>query len=359
MNHIKVGQHIYALLAELKSEHQAETAYQVLAHFFRDNFQVEEQAVQPKAHEELSVGSLQSVDDLEATFRRKRGEEYKGYIAAVSETCDPNNPLQLITYTEVAPNNVDDADLFVNALPQIQERMPLTKMYTDGGFGSPAADTACQQAQVEQIQSAIRGATSAADKFNLDDFEICQDEHWKPTHMTCPNGQTIEVEAGRTTGYIADFDPQCCQTCSFATAGRCRAKPSKHKPCFTLSFTQQDVNWARRQHRHQAEKAAKRNLRSAVEATVRSLKHPFPGSKLPVRGRFRTACLIIASAAMTNLRRIHRYRLELMQEEAKKTQENLIKTAQPTCQDSFLLPHWLLALFRWLPVQPAFSGLGY
>jgi hypothetical protein len=49
------------------------------------------------------------------------------------------------------------------------------------------------------------------------------------------------------------------------------------------------------------------NLRSAVEASVRSLKHPFPAGKLPVRGKFRVTCMIIGSAAMTNVRRIQRY----------------------------------------------------
>ena len=49
------------------------------------------------------------------------------------------------------------------------------------------------------------------------------------------------------------------------------------------------------------------NLRAAIEATVRCVKHPFPASKLPVRGTFRMACLLIGSAGMTNVRRIQHY----------------------------------------------------
>jgi hypothetical protein len=48
------------------------------------------------------------------------------------------------------------------------------------------------------------------------------------------------------------------------------------------------------------------NLRSAVEATVRSIKHPFGNGKLPVRGRPRMSMMLVASAAMTNIRRIWR-----------------------------------------------------
>ena len=40
---------------------------------------------------------------------------------------------------------------------------------------------------------------------------------------------------------------------------------------------------------------------------MRSVKHPFPAAKLPVRGLFRVACMVIGSAAVTNVRRIQRY----------------------------------------------------
>jgi hypothetical protein len=339
---VQIGQHIYRLLAELKADYQAETAYQVLARFFTDNFRVEAEGVQPKAHADLSAGSLQSVDDLEATFRRKGEAEYKGYVAAPSETCDPENPVQLITQVAVAPNNVEDADLLISAIPQIQARMPLDEMHADGGFGSPAVDLACQQAQVELVQSAIRGKAPDPDKFSLADFEILQDEHWKPTQMTCPSGQSIAIEAGRTTGYLAHFDPQVCQACPFAALGRCRAKPSKRDSRFTLSFTQQEVNWARRRRRQRAEQAAKRNLRAAVEATMRSLKHPFPAGKLPVRGLFRVTCLVMASAAMTNLRRIDRYRQAIRQ---KATQAKAESSCQGSGQDAFSsLQGWIIRL---------------
>ena len=40
---------------------------------------------------------------------------------------------------------------------------------------------------------------------------------------------------------------------------------------------------------------------------MRSVKHPFPAVKLPVRGLFRVGCMMIGSAAITNVRRIERY----------------------------------------------------
>ena len=74
-----------------------------------------------------------------------------------------------------------------------------------------------------------------------------------------------------------------------------------------MRFTQAQAQSSLRRRRSQAYKKAAGNLRSAVEATVHSVKHPFPAAKLPVRGLFWVACRVIGSAAIANLQRIERY----------------------------------------------------
>lgn len=97
----KIGQTIQALLLELKSAYAAETAYQVLERIFAENFHVIENGVRAKENAEITSACLQSVDDLEATYRTKGAGHYKGYVANISETCDPENELQLITKVQV------------------------------------------------------------------------------------------------------------------------------------------------------------------------------------------------------------------------------------------------------------------
>ena len=53
--------------------------------------------------------------------------------------------------------------------------------------------------------------------------------------------------------------------------------------------------------------AANNGVRAAVEATVRSLKHPFPGGKLPVRGLIRSHMMVCGSAVLVNVHRLCRY----------------------------------------------------
>jgi hypothetical protein len=60
----------------------------------------------------------QSPDDLEA-FREKAGCSHRGYVANITEYCDYENSLQLITKVQVEPNNTDDAQILVEALPHL------------------------------------------------------------------------------------------------------------------------------------------------------------------------------------------------------------------------------------------------
>src|SRR4030067_737944 len=86
-----------------------------------------------------------------------------------------------------------------------------------------------------------------------------------------------------------------------------RPHTQKRAPRYLLTFTTYEMRAAKRRQNYLAHTGDSHNLRSAVEATVRSVKHPFPAGPLPVRGQFRVACMLIGSAAVANIRRIQRY----------------------------------------------------
>ena len=58
---------------------------------------VENERVQSEDQKELGSGSLQSLNYREASYRQKGNRFYKVYVVNLSETCAPENPLQLIT----------------------------------------------------------------------------------------------------------------------------------------------------------------------------------------------------------------------------------------------------------------------
>ena len=64
---------------------------------------------------------------------------------------------------------------------------------------------------------------------------------------------------------------------------------------------------SQRRRRNKENKPKAGNLRLPVEATVCSVKLPFPEAQLPVRGKFRITCMLIGSAAIANVRHVQRY----------------------------------------------------
>ncbi|HDQ73169.1 MAG TPA: hypothetical protein ENN19_13915 [Chloroflexi bacterium] len=328
----RVGELMHKLVSELQAKYANEAAYQVLARVFKEHFAIDESKLRAKVGEELSADSLQSPDDWEATYRRKRGQDHIGYVTNVTETCDPENPFQLIVKVQTESNNTDDAAMLSEALPALKERTDVDEMHTDGGYNSSEVDEAMQEQQVQQIQTAIRGHKPASEKLGLEDFEWQVDtDDGQPQSATCPHGQQAEATAGRKEDrYRVAFDSSACKSCPLLD--QCPTESLKRQPRNVLRFSQQDVNVALRRQRCADERSNERHLRPAVEATVRAVKHPFGNAKVPVRGNPRVSMVMTESAAMNNVRQIHRY--QISQKEAGRTEKGKQKAATGARQQS-------------------------
>lgn len=319
-----VGQLMYQLVTELEGQYAEQPVYQMLQRVFDEHFVVEDAeesdaaVVRAKMGDELSANSLQSPDDWEATFRKKSGEGYRGYSSNLTETCDPKNPLQLITYVQVGPNLTDDEQMLVDALPGLKERTDLDTLWTDGGFTGPAADVACRKNEVQHVPTSIRGDRVSSTKLGLNAFDWELDEEGNPKSVRCPGGQEVAVRAGfNPNRFIADFDATICEQCPWMD--QCRADYRKKRPIRVLYVSARQAQVARLRQRSLQTRGAGNNWRAAVESTVRSVTHPFGGQsgKLPVRGQPRVTQVIFCSAFMVNLRRIWRYERELAEKESK------------------------------------------
>ncbi len=307
-----MGQVLYDLLQAMADGYSQQPAYRVVARLFAEQFQVVGETVQAKPNDQISASSLQSLDDVDATYREKNHVPYKGYVANVTETCAPQNPLQLITGVNVAPNDTDDSALLVAVLPELKQRTDLDTLHSDAPYGGPQSDVVLREQQVALIQTGICGSKPSTSKLHLADFAITQDAHGLPLALTCPQGQAVPVIADpEAQRFLVDFPADICTHCPLYLEGRCPPQPDHRRRSFRLSVTQADVDKAQRHRRSRAACADGYNLRAAIEATIRSIKQGFPASKLPVRGLFRVTCMIIGAAAMTNVRRIQRYLVAL------------------------------------------------
>ncbi len=296
------------LVIELAEKYKEDAAYAVLKRVFNEHFIVEDATLRPRKGDELSANSLQSPDDLEATFRKKRGEQYVGYVSNVTETADPDNPFQLIVKVQTESNTTDDAEMLAEALPELTERTDLETMHSDGGYNSAEVDTVCQEEGVELVQTAIRGSQPSSERVNLADFTFELDESGNPIGITCPEEKVGIVDAARgEERYTATFKHSDCADCPLLA--RCQMRVLKKTAGRRLYFSIEGIRLARRRQRMEEERKSGRNLRSAVEATVREISCRLEHGRLQVRGKFRIGMTMVASAAMANARRIWRYQM--------------------------------------------------
>ncbi|MBE3595006.1 MAG: hypothetical protein IMX04_08240 [Candidatus Carbobacillus altaicus] len=54
----------------------------------------------------------------------------------ISSTCRDENPVQIVTHYDLAPNTTSDIELLKRALPTLSEQ-GIKDVYTDGGYYSP------------------------------------------------------------------------------------------------------------------------------------------------------------------------------------------------------------------------------
>lgn len=290
--------------------YQEEPVYQTVQRFFDENFTLAETQVKAKTNAEITPGCLQSLDDLEATYRVKCHRSYKGYVANLSETCAPENPVQLITSVQVEPNRTSDIALLQAALPELQQNMQLETLVTDGGYVSPEIDASLRPAGIEQITTGLTGTLPdhREGKKALSDFELTLDREGNLTQATCPAAHSASIRPSASgKSFLLTFPSQGCQSCPLYQANQCPTQFDKRNRRFTLTVPKDRAISSQRRRHFEHSKEEARSLRPAVEATVFQLKHALHRSKMRVRGLFRTTSVVTCSALAVNLRRIHRY----------------------------------------------------
>ncbi len=306
----RLGEVLHSLLDKLAVGYAQNPVYGVAQRFFDENFHLLEAEVKAKTNKEIEAGCLQSLDDLEASYRLKGNRAYKGYVGNLSETCNPENPLQLIVLAQTAVNRTADTKLLSDILPQLKERTDLKQLITDGGYVSVIIDQMMRQLAVEHITTALTGTLPAhqGGKLAFSDFKMELNQEGEVIQATCPAGQVATIQSlpsGQSFRLI--FEPTTCQACTFFQQRQCPVKVKSKKQLCCLRIPKDRASSSQRRRRFEQCKEEARALRPAVEATVFQIKHTLRGGKLHVRGLFRVACVFVFSALGVNARRINRY----------------------------------------------------
>jgi hypothetical protein len=293
----KIGELYHWMYQHLKSSYGESDLFRTFERVFTEHFTVVDQKVEVNRSDQLSSDCVQSPDDLDATYRKKRGKESRGQQINVTETAHPDNPVNLLIDVGVSPNNVDDSRVLSGRLDHLKEKTPdLEELHTDGAYGSEKNDEKCGGYKISHVQTGVRGSEAAVgmviDQIGEDVYQI-----------SCPM-QTVESRQTRKR-YKACFDVSVCQHCAHCL--ECPSVVAKAQRIYY--FTHGDYLKNRRHHMIKTIPPERRKLRCNVEATVNEFTHRMPGGKLKVRGAFRTSVFAYSVAVAINFGRIYRYLL--------------------------------------------------
>jgi hypothetical protein len=295
----------YGLRRSLKQKYGEHPIFRMFERAYDDHFkevQFEDSwDIQVRPKQELGCHTLQSPDDEDATFKKKRNETYHGYSAFGVESCDPENEINLITHLNVHPNQKDDAAILAEDLEEMVTKTPdLKECHVDAGFGSTAVDLEAKEHEVNIVQTAIKGTVAKAP------MEVQGNAETGFT-VICSNPEHPPVKAiALKKGYKACFDLAKCENCPFNNDCSAKKNQVPKKGIAVFRFQQHFVF---RQKRHKAIMKipkARRTLRSGVENLMglmhRCEKHT---GKLKITGLYNCRSYVFLMGIAINFERIY------------------------------------------------------
>lgn len=352
-----VAQDVYALVCafEDNAEVSALDAFAVLQRLFEEQCEIVEHGddgdgtedqsesesesepsrVKVREPKTIDSESLQSPHDRDATY----GHKGKGYEVQVSESCEEDNPYQLITATSVGGAHESDQHAVSPMLEKLEQSGMLPEvLLADTGYGSGAnivhsakrgvdlhapvrdpdapppkehfvtpvsaqAATCPPPCEPEQSSSADPAA-SVADK--TDEFGGLQ--HWSLDStfhrvLACPAGhapqpQSPDVDARQT---IAVLSAQHCTDCELADL--CLSRPLKNGDRQLRRAPATIATQTRQAEQQQAPFKDLYRIRSGIESTNQELKGRHGLGSLRIRGKPRVQMSVLLKSLALNVKR--------------------------------------------------------
>jgi hypothetical protein len=230
--------------------------------------------------EKIPPTSLQGSDE-DATY----GHKGKGYQAQVAETCEPENPMQVVTHVSMEGAHESDPHAPPLVLDDLEQKdcKPDTLLADTGyGRGQNIVDAAERAVDLVSPSCGPKPGTNE-EQVILDDFTFTRDgqqiERCPADDVPVEQGSCGEAGCRR----YAHMDAERCVECHWYY--RCPARYSECAGAMALmgSPAQGATSARRRREQTKAFKDEYR-IRSGIEATNSEYKRAYGGGRLRVRG---------------------------------------------------------------------------
>ncbi len=302
----------------MKARYSDDPVFRIFERVYKEHFTVEHDRITVKKPDELTSDSLQSPDDIDATYRNKNGKDSKGQSINVFETAHPENPVNLINDVSVQANNVNEDKVLHERIDTVKNKTPdIDELHFDGAYGSSGNDKKFEELHITPVQTGIKGRPSSVEI----DIDRINENHYI---VSCPC-QRVHSQPSRKREK-ACFDLRTCSACAFSS--ECPAIPTKKGRVYY--FTRADYLKKKRLNQINNIPVSRRKLRNNVEATVAEFTRKMPQKKLKVRGYFRTTVFAYTAAMAINFGRIFRYGT-ILPEKAAQTAHALLYFVKERC----------------------------
>jgi len=255
----ELGQVIYTIIHGI--DDRSLSALQTLCRVFNEQYQVVNDTVHIRPKQEISASSIQSPHDTECQYRQKGDRKVKGYSINVTETCDTDHTLNLVTNVLVDTAGAADSN-FLQTAVEVSKEIVTGKIGTinaDGAYHSPGNQEYCRESEIDLILGAIQG---------------------KPSHYDLSLDESGDL-------VVTDLNTHTIISSRKVESGKEDAEPKwailNEKNQYRY-FTQKEIDTCLLRKQLAAMPSEELNRRNNVEATIFQLGYHYPNAKSRYRG---------------------------------------------------------------------------
>lgn len=250
--------------------------YQLLKRVFAEQARIDENGnYLPKDKKEITSDSLQNASDADATYRRKAGQDHKGYVGNLEETFDEKG--SIITAYDYQPNNYSDNKFCKETIERMGKQEESVTLITDGAYGGSENVAAAMKNNINLVTTTLLGKDPNKVQAG---FEIDETTH---SITKCPGGHTPTKSCyyPKYGLYRSNFDKSICEQCQYKD--KCGIKFQKNSAFILISV--KTVDRAKYLEKLSTEEyRLLGHMRNAIEGLASILRRKYNVDHMPVRG---------------------------------------------------------------------------
>ena len=261
---------------------------EIIRTVFFEQYEIVDDKIVLMPKKRLLSTNVQSPFDTEGEFHQKKNKKVKGYTVNATETCNPDNLVDLITDVSVAPASVHDSKHLIPAVKATEEitGQKVETINTDGNYHSHVNQEECSKQDIDLILSDLGGSKPQYDLQVVENGELI-----------VTNLLTQEIIPAKKVNRKDKTAPPVWKIIN---------ENGKER-----KFTQADVDTCNLRKKIKSRSKEEINIRNNVEATISQIIYPFPNDKSVYRGLFRHVIWARARCMGINCRRLNNFMLKL------------------------------------------------